>query len=56
MRPKWYTIQERVPEAGDYILAKVERCKLCGYVKMTVREGEGLGHIKEWRYLGLRDE
>lgn len=51
MNQKWYTIDQRTPEPGDYILAKVDGCKICRFVKMTVREGEGLGHINEWRYL-----
>ena len=35
---------------GDEIIAELDGCKITKYVHMTIREGEGLGHIKRWRY------
>lgn len=47
---EWISIEDKFPKAGDVIIAKLSGCKICDYMFMTVREGEGLGHIEEWKY------
>lgn len=37
------------PEPGDQIIAELRDCKYAKYVRMEVREGEGLGHIVRWQ-------
>jgi hypothetical protein len=39
-----------MPEEGAHILALYKGCKRGNYFEMTVREGEGLGHIEKWCY------
>lgn len=51
MKSEWFTIKEKVPTPGSYILVELDRCKCCEFVSMIIREGEGLGHIKRWKYL-----
>lgn len=53
---KWYNIEDKFPEPGDKIVAKTRGCKFSEWIVMTVREGEGLGHIEEWcYYVGMWD-
>lgn len=52
----WYSIQEKIPEPGAHILAWLGGCKICDCLTMTVREGEGLGHIIEWKYDDTKGE
>lgn len=47
---KWYDISEGTPIPGVWIVAELDRCKHAHYLVMKVREGEGLGHIKRWRF------
>jgi hypothetical protein len=47
---KWYKTIDKLPKPGDVIVAKLDGCKVCDYIFMTVREGEGMAHIKEWCY------
>ncbi len=46
------------PKPGDEIIAELAGCKVCDYMRFTVREGEGLEHIKRWQLLPqiLRDK
>ena len=44
----WYSVSEKCPKPGQTILAKLRGCKIGKFVYMKIREGEGLGHIKEW--------
>lgn len=47
---KWHDIKDKLPKPGDKIIAKLHGCYLSEMITMTVREGEGLSHIKEWCY------
>jgi len=49
----WNNIQDLGPSPGDVILAELNGCKMTDYAVMTVREGEGLGHIKRWKKIGI---
>ena len=51
MEEEWYLIEDKQPPEDAYILVELDGCKLFNYMKMKVRYGEGLGHIKRWRYL-----
>lgn len=44
----WIKTEEREPLAGEKIMAKLKGNKVYTHIVMTVREGEGLGHIEEW--------
>lgn len=46
----WFDIKDKEPEAGDRIIAELEGCKVCNFAIFQIREGEGLGHIKRWKY------
>jgi len=47
---EWNLTEVNIPKEGDKIKAKLIGCKYTDYIYMEVLEGEGLGHIKEWRY------
>jgi hypothetical protein len=49
---EWINIEDQQPRPGDEIVAELKGCKIGNmtYVYLTVREGEGLGHIKRWQY------
>ena len=48
---EWHEIEDEKPEAGSMIIAELEGCKAGKYFWLTVREGEGFGHIKRWSYV-----
>jgi len=48
---EWYDVSEKMPPVGASILAELAGCKVARFIFMTVREGEGLNHIKRWKYL-----
>jgi hypothetical protein len=51
----WHTIEELEPKPDDKILVELNGCKVMDYMIMIVREGEGLGHIKRWKKIGIND-
>ena len=56
MSNKWYTLQEKWPQTGDFILAELDDCKIATHMTIKVREGEGFGHIKRWKYCNPPEE
>ncbi|MCE5319448.1 MAG: hypothetical protein LLG04_19040 [Parachlamydia sp.] len=48
----WINIETQLPREGDTILARFRGCKIGEIFLMTVREGEGLSHIIEWKLVG----
>lgn len=48
---QWYFIDDKPPPVNIPIIAELQGNKIFNLIKTKVREGEGLGHIKRWRYL-----
>jgi hypothetical protein len=44
----WRETEVEAPLPGMTILAELNDCKICKYCFLTIKEGEGLGHIKRW--------
>ncbi len=45
----WHSFPH-LPEEGAHIIALFKGCKVGNYFEITVREGEGFGHLEKWCY------
>lgn len=53
---EWYNISEIPPPAGIEIMLELYGCKTCDYLIDQIREGEGLGCYKRWRFLNEKEK
>ena len=47
---RWFDINKKLPPVGAEIIAELDGCNVADQIWMEVREGEGLGHIKRWKF------
>ena len=53
---KWFGIEEEFPPVGAEIIAEMNGCKIAQYLRLKIRDGEGLGHIKRWGFISPEEE
>lgn len=44
----WINIEDREPLPGQDILVELKECKIIHFLRIVVREGENLEHIRRW--------